>query len=386
MPSPSDAVLHGTRTITAPPPVAVTRLHGGEPLLEPVPEHPWESRVVFNPAGTLVEGDHLEALLPAWNLAPHEAETLRTAGGACVLLYRAQGAVDPALRLAPSSLGWAVLTPELEPVARKPDPVLRPEAPFHNLGLEDGRLTRVGDTFYLYYTGYTDPNPSTDHDRRVQICLATSDDLVHWRLHGPAEGDLNAVNNKNAALLPVPVDGRYLLLHRPMEGPDAMAVHWAEAPTPAGPWSSRGLLFASYRYAEFERSWVGAGGPPLPLGHDRFLMIYHLGHVAADGTREYDLAAALLDFACPEPVRARIEPLMRPEGVYEQEGDDELGVDNVLFACANHRWGDRLFIPYAGADSRIFGASLPFDALVAALEAEAACNGRAPFGRDGHAG
>ena len=359
------------RSIDQPPPVDVTRLHGGRPILAPVEAHPWESRVVLNPAGQLVEAERLEALLPTWGLSDDEADRLREAGGAVVLLYRAQGAVHDDIRMAPSYLGRAVLTPTLDLVYRDDRPALSPDAPFHNLGLEDARCTRVGDTYYLYYTGYTDPSPEDDLDRHVNICLATSTDLVEWELHGPMEGDLNEVNNKNSALLPEPVDGQYVLLHRPMEGEDAMAVHWATSESPAGPWATRGLLFRSYRYREFAQSWVGAGGPPIALGGDRFLMVYHQGHYASDGSREYDLSVALLDFAEDDPVRARIEPLMRPSGTFETEGDDDLGVDNVLFACANHRWDDRLVIPYAGADSRIFGATLPFSDLVSALEAEA---------------
>ena len=60
-------------------------------------------------------------------------------------------------------------------------------------------------------------------------------------------------------------------------------------------------------------------------------MIYHQGYFAPDGRREYDIAAALLDFSDDDPVRARIEPLLRPEGKLEQAGDPDLGVDNVLF-------------------------------------------------------
>ena len=365
------ATVGPARSIEHPPPVDVKRLHDGRPILAPVEKHAWESRVVLNPAGQLVEADRLETLLPAWGLSDDESDRLREAGGAVVLLYRAQGEVHADIRMAPSYLGRAILTPTLGLVRRDDRPALAPDAPFHNLGLEDARCTRVGDTFYLYYTGYTDPSPEDDLDRHVNICLATSEDLETWDLRGPLEGELNEVNNKNAALLPEPVGGRYVLLHRPMEGEDAMAVHWATAPDPAGPWTSEGLLFRSYRYEEFAQSWVGAGGPPIPLGDDRFLMVYHQGHYASDGSREYDLSAALLDFSHDDPVRARIEPMMRPTGAYETEGDDDLGVDNVLFACANHRWGDRLVIPYAGADSRIFGATLPFDALVAALEAGA---------------
>ena len=359
------------RLISAPPPVRATRLYGGHPVLAPLEGQPWESRVVLNPAAQLVAGEALARLLPAWDLPEAAARALTDAGGACVLFYRAQGEVDAALGMAPSSLGRAFLTPLMDLVHRDAEPALRPDAPFHNLGLEDPRCTRVGDTYYLYYTGYQDPSPGDDFDRCVTVCLATSRDLAAWTLHGSVPGDINAVNNKNAALLPEPVGGQYVLLHRPMEGPDAMAVHWATAPDPAGPWTSRGFLFRTFNYPEFAQSWVGAAGPPVALGDGRFLALYHQGHFGHDGTREYDLAAALLDFSRAQPVVARIEPLMRPETEFEREGDDDLGVDNVLFSCANYVWEDTLVVPYAGADSRIFGATFPLDALVAALDAAA---------------
>jgi len=363
------------RTITTPPPVAPLRLHGGRPILEPLPEHAWESRVVLNPAACLLPYDiSLETLCDAWDLTLTERTRLRDAGGVCVMLYRAQGAIIAEKRHAPSYLGLALFTPALEIVRRYPAPVLTPEAPFHNLGVEDPRCTRVDDAFYLYYTGYaTDYPGDPDAPRHVRICLATTRDFLDWTLHGPVGGDVNTVDNKNAALLPRPVGDRWLLLHRPMEGPGAMAVHLAEAERPEGPWRSRGLLMQGFRYREFARSWIGAGGPPLHLDGDRFLMIYHQGHFTPEGCREYDLAAALLDLSAREPVCARIEPLMRPTEDAERRGDAELGVDNVLFTCANYRWNDRLVIPYAGADSRIFGASVSVEALVTALEQTDVC-------------
>jgi predicted GH43/DUF377 family glycosyl hydrolase len=326
--------------------------------------------VVLNPAAVLVEGERLAALLPGWGLPAVAEDTLRAVGGAVVMLYRAQGEVRPAIRMAPSSLGRAVFTPTLELVHRDAAPAIGPDAPFHNLGVEDPRCTRVGDTYYLYYTGYFDPSPEDDFDRRVHVCLATSRDLVAWTLRGPLAGEINAVNNKNAALLPEPTEHGYVLLHRPMEGADAMTIHWATAPDPAGPWTTRGSLMRSFRYREFAQSWIGAAGPPVALGDGRFLALYHQGHYGRDGRREYDLAAALLDFRRREPVVGRIEPMMRPSGALEMEGDDELGVDNVVFSCANHVWQGDLVIPYAGADSRIFGASVPLAELVDALESD----------------
>lgn len=362
------------RTIGALPRVAPTRIRGGRPVLMGLPANPWESRVVLNPAAILIEsGPRLESMLDIWGLPEGRRERLRDAGGACVMLYRAQGDVEPEKHLAPSYLGLAILTPQLDLVARWPTPVIEPIAPFHNLGVEDPRCTLVGDTYYLYYTGYASPEGEVSgHEGGVtKICLATTTDFLTWDLRGPVEGDVNQFPNKNPALFPEPVQGKWLLLHRPMEGPDAMTIHLAESDDPEGPWRSRGRFMESYPYREFAKSWIGAGGPPIALGEDRFIMIYHQGHFTPEGTREYDLAAALLDFNAPEPVVGRIEPLMRPTRKMEQVGDPDLGVDNVLFTCANYRDDPNLMIPYAGADSRIFGATVPLDALVASLTPEA---------------
>jgi predicted GH43/DUF377 family glycosyl hydrolase len=351
-------------------------MHGGNAVLMPDASRSWESRVVLNPAAVLVEANGgFGGLCESWGLTTLQAGRLRAEGGACVMLYRAQGEIDAAKGAAPSSVGLAVFTPHLDLVSRLPDPVLRPDEPFQNLGVEDARCTRVDDVYYLYYTGYGRAAAVSNAyagdgagEGRVRICLATSRDLRHWDVRGPLTGELNDVPNKNAALQPRPVDGKWLLLHRPMEGPDAMTIHLAESDAPDGPWRSRGMLMRSYPYKEFSKSWIGAGGPPIAIGAGRFLMIYHQGHFTPEGGREYDVAAALLDFSFDYPVRSRIEPLMRPEGEREQTGEPDLGVDNVLFTCANYRLGDELIIPYAGADSRIFGATISTSELVAALE------------------
>ena len=330
--------------------------------------------MVLNPAGQLIPaGPELERLMSAWSLLESQRDVLRAAGGACALIYRAQGVADERTGFASSSLGLAVLTPLLRLVRRFREPVLSPVAGFHDLGLEDPRCTRVGERYVVYYTGFASCCDERA-GRTVRVCAASTDDFLSWELHGRVEHDWGPLPNKNAALLPGPIEalgGLFVLLHRPMAGPDPMAVHWAVSEGPLGPWSTRGSLMRAYRYREFVSSWVGAGGPPLALGEGRFLMIYHLGHFTPEGRREYDLAAALLDFEEKEPVRARIEPLMRPTGLAETEGDDALGVDNVLFTCANYAWRQKLVVPYAGADSRIFGATVDLDVLVEALEARA---------------
>ena len=372
-------------------PVVAERMHGGTPILEPVAGHDWESGVVLNPAAVRVEpGADLDRMASAWGLNAEQAE--RLAGGACVMLYRAQGAgyarETPAGPHHASSLGLAVFTPGLDLVWRSPVPTVPPDAPFHDLGVEDARCTRVGDTYYLHYTGYTsDAGSSGDgaplaHGAagRVHLCLATTRDFVDWALHGPIPGDVNRYGDKNGALFPEPAggpgeDARWWLWHRPMEGPHPMAMHLASAETPDGPWTTHGCALASYRFREQALSWVGAAGPPVALGGGRFLALYHQGHLSFEGRRLYNLSAALVEPARAldghDPIIARAEPLLLPEGDAERLGDAALGVDNVVFACANYRDGAHLVVPYAGADSRIFGARFVLADLVAHLESVA---------------
>ncbi len=370
------------RTLGASP-VQAERLHGGTPILEPVAGHDWESGVVLNPAAVLVRpGAALDRMTAAWDL--DAAQRARLGAGACVMLYRAQGtgyARDtPAGRHAASSLGLAVFTPGLDPVWRSPVPTVAPDAAFHDLGVEDARCTRVGDTYYLHYTGYTSDAGGAPlaHDAagRVQLCLATTQDFATWTLCGPVPGDVNRHGDKNGALFPEPADGRWWLWHRPMAGARPMAMHLASAETPDGPWTSHGLALASYRFREQALSWVGAAGPPVALGGGRFLALYHQGHLSFEGRRLYNLSAALVEparvLAGRNPVVARTEPVLIPEGDAERRGDAALGVDDVVFACANYVDGAHLVVPYAGADSRIFGARFILADLVAHLESVAA--------------
>ena len=71
--------------------------------------------------------------------------------------------------------------------------------------MEDPRLQKFGDTFYLTYTGY--------NRKDAQLCLATSHDLIHWDRKGvvlPAyKGNWNKGWTKSGAIVPEKIDGKY---------------------------------------------------------------------------------------------------------------------------------------------------------------------------------
>src|SRR5207249_10113182 len=87
-----------------------------------------------------------------------------------VMLYRAQD------KNGTSRLGYAESNDSIH-FMRHSQSVLSPETEYEkDGGVEDPRLVKFGDTYYLTYTGY--------NKKDAQLCLATSKDLLHWERKG----------------------------------------------------------------------------------------------------------------------------------------------------------------------------------------------------------
>ncbi len=335
----------------------VERLNFGKPILEKVTENPWENKVVFNPACALIEdkeelGEIIESIKPD----AETVEEVKKHNAVCFLIYRAQGEKTTNYDYRRSSWGLAILTPNLELIKRFPQPVLKPEENFEDLGVEDPRITKVGDRYFMFYTGYQ----SGKVKNKINICLAETKDFMHWTKHGVLKGQLNEVDNKNAVLFPEKINGKFVLLHRPMAGENAMVIHYATSDEILGEWKDEGVLIDVISNPMFVKSWNGAGAPPLKIDKDKYFMIYHIGNYKEDGTREYDLGIAVVGKDEERYVKLikRFEPFMRPETEFETNGDAELGVNNVLFVCGAYFYWDYLYFPYAGADSVILGGRI----------------------------
>src|SRR6267142_6973740 len=171
--------------------------------------------------------------------------------GKFVMLYRAQDAAGT------SRLGYAESTDGMH-FTRRAEPVLSPEADYEkDGGVEDPRLQRIGDTWYLTYTGY--------NKKDAQLCLATSRDLLHWERKGvilPAyKGNWNVAWTKSGAIVPEKIDGKYWMywLGTTADKTDEMGlsystdlIHWTEATqTPILP--RRAGKFESLRSSEGDR-------------------------------------------------------------------------------------------------------------------------------------
>jgi predicted GH43/DUF377 family glycosyl hydrolase len=258
-----------------------------------------------------------------------------------VMLYRAQDAAGT------SRLGYAKSTDGIH-FLRRAEPVLSPEADYEkDGGVEDPRLQRFGDTYYLTYTGY--------NKKDAQLCLATSRDLIHWEREGvilPAyKGNWNKGWTKSGAIVPEKIDGKYWMywLGTSADKTDQMGIsyssdlrHWTEATdTPVLP----------RRPGQFD-SRVVEPGPP-PIFTDRGILLIYNG---ADDQLVYRTGIAVFDRRDPRKLLSRsAQPVFAPEREWEKVGQ----VPNVVFVEGMARQGNRWLFYYGGADKYVGVAEAP---------------------------
>src|SRR5579872_6676266 len=199
----------------------------------------WESAGTFNPAIMVREGK-------------------------IVMLYRAQD------QQGTSRLGYAESADGIH-FTRRDEPVLSPSTEYEkDGGVEDPRLVRFGDTYYLTYTGY--------NKKDAQLCLATSKDLIHWERKGviiPAyRGNWNLKWTKSGAIVPEKINGKYWMyfLGTTADNKDQAGLasstdllHWTEATK---------LPVLPVRQGRFD-SRVAEPGPPPILTSNRIVLIYN---------------------------------------------------------------------------------------------------------------
>ena len=293
-----------------------------------------------------------------------------------------------------SSIGYCKLLGPLTVVERCEKPILVPEFEYESRGLEDPRIVKIEDLYYLTYTAYDGNN--------ALGALAVSEDLIHWTKKGLivplltyqefsylAEGKrkLNEkyvryneherifenhgnadvfVWDKNVIFFPRKIHGKFYFMHRIK--PDiqiVVGINKIEDLTHSF-WQNYFLNFKEYivlapKY-EHEVSYIGGGCPPIETKFG-WLLIYHGVHDTIKGF-VYSACAALLDLENPQKEIARLPyPLFKPEFSWELNGE----VNNVCFPTGTALFDDTLYIYYGAADERIAVVSVSLSGLLQEL-------------------
>jgi predicted GH43/DUF377 family glycosyl hydrolase len=269
--------------------------------------------------------------------------------GKFVMLYRAQD------RKGTSALGYATSDDGIH-FTRRPEPVMVSEAPYEKGGgVEDPRLQKIGDTYYLTYTGYNNVDGAAADKKDAQLCLATSADLVHWQRQGvimPSfKGKWNVKWTKSGAIVPEKINGKYWMYYlADAQGKDTQMgvassddlLHWSDVLDHP--------VLAS-RPGSFDSQVVEPGPAPIITPQGIFL-IYN----GADDKLVYSTGWVLFDKNDPTKVLARSDgPVFGPEKEWEKVGQ----VPNVVFVEGMVRDGNRWLFYYGGADKNVGVATAP---------------------------
>ena len=376
--------MQGLRSKLRPFGIPVERLNEGFPILRPNGNW-WESGVTFNPAAVFLNRSATNDPIITKLLRDIPLSDPRVRDGVVAVHYRARPLNDPHCKWNRSFIGLAVYTPTLELLVRWEEPVFLPNedpnSPDH-LGVEDPRITWIDDRFYMVYCGVA-KRPRTDApagelDFFVEgyLCLAESDDLIHWNRLGTPPGNLQVVHNKDGVLFPDEFDGYYWMLHRPVdpENERIKAIQLARSRSLRGPWEECGVILSATPNPFVRKTWVGAGSVPIKLDdRGRYLVIYHTGNWLDGRDREYDVDAAIFDLgrwsrSYPGAVvESRIDRLMVPESEHELAAPVADSVGNVLFPCGSYEYHGDLYIVYGAADTYVLAAKVQKQDLIRAL-------------------
>jgi predicted GH43/DUF377 family glycosyl hydrolase len=214
-------------------------------------------------------------------------------------------------------------------------PALSPDQEYESYGIEDPRITKLDDTYYVVYKGVAATG--------ITQCLASTRDFVTWEKHGI----ILAPENMDGLLFPAKIRGKYALLHRPYPRFIGTPNMWVAYSDDLIHWGEHKFMLGCAA-----GTWEGGriGGGAVPFMTDRgWLEIYH----AATPDDHYCLGGLLLDAKYPENVLAKsCEPILAPEAPYETHGFK----DNVVFTCGAIVRDDTLTVYYGAADESMCAA------------------------------
>jgi predicted GH43/DUF377 family glycosyl hydrolase len=292
---------------------------------------PYPANAVFNPAAAVLDG---ETVILA------RVEDLR--GISHLSVARSANGVD----------GWTV----------DPEPLLAPAdgVESEQWGFEDPRVVWLPELerWAITCTTYGPPGPA--------VYLAMTTDFRTVERHGV----IKRADDKNAALLPERIDGKWILFHRPSEG--AVAGSGGEIVLSRSPdldsWSAPEHVLAPREGAWWDSRRIGIGPPPLRTDAG-WLIVYHgVKDTVAGGL--YRVGLALTDLTDPTRVLHRLPGwILGSREEYERAGD----VPNAIFPCGliHDEATGQVRLYYGAADTSIGLATAQLDDLLAAVLAAA---------------
>lgn len=215
-----------------------------------------------------------------------------------------------------------------------------------NFGIEDCRVAKIEDCYYLTYTAVS--------DNGYGVGMITTKDWSEYKRHGI----IISGPNKDCALFEEKINSKYYCLHRPGMTIVGGNYIWLAQSKDLEFWG-RHQCIAKTRKGMWDSERIGSGAAPIKT-REGWLQIYH----GADHNHRYCLGALLLDLNDPAKVLARsVAPIMEPETEYEKDGF----FGNVVFTNGHIIDGDEVTMYYGASDEYICGATFSINEVLDSL-------------------
>lgn len=208
-------------------------------------------------------------------------------------------------------------------------------------GVEDPRISWIEELnkWAVTYTAYSRGGP--------RVAMALTEDFEKFSRLGPA----TTREDKDAALFPRRINGKWVLIHRPIVESYVPGAHiWLSYSDDLVHWDEGHVLMHARSGGWWDSGKIGLAAPPLETSKG-WLLLYHGVRQTCSGSI-YRLGLALLDLESPAKVLRRSDEwIFGPAARYEQKGD----IDNVVFSCGwvvDEKTG-AIKMYYGGADTCI---------------------------------
>lgn len=219
-----------------------------------------------------------------------------------------------------------------------PSETFFPANKYETFGMEDARITRIDNEYYITYVAVSPMG--------VVTCLAKTNDFKNFeRL-----GIITCPDNKDVVLFPEKIKGSYYAITRPATPLFSKHEMWITKSPDLLSWGQHKHLLGAGG-GKWDNARVGAGAVPFRTDKG-WLEIYH----GVDKENCYRLGALLLDIDDPTKVLARSQkPILKPEADYELEGF----FGNTVFSCGCLEEKGKVIIYYGAADKYTACAEMP---------------------------
>jgi predicted GH43/DUF377 family glycosyl hydrolase len=223
------------------------------------------------------------------------------------------------------------------------NPFIYPVDESEKYGCEDARVVLIDGRYYINFTVISEDSWAT--------ALGVTEDFKSIL----RKGIIFHPENKDVAIFPEKINGKYRALHRPNNSGFGKASIWYSESPDLLHWGNHKCI-ARPREMKWESMKVGGGAPPLKTP-EGWLVIYH----GKGDNSVYSLFCLLLDLHEPyRIIRRAVNPLITPTEKFETDGF----FGNVVFSNGIVELNGKIYIYYGAADESVGVLTTTIDYLL----------------------